>query len=484
MATSGMRDFLAGLRQMALCEDDSLPDGTLLEAYVHSKDKPALTVLVQRHSTMVWGVCRRILGAGQDAEDAFQATFVVLVRKAASIREREKVSNWLYGVAQQTAVRMRALRARHSGREKQVAAMPECAESERHLSTDLTAILDQEVSRLPDKYRTLIVLCDLEQKSRSAVAQQLGCPEGTVAGRLARARTLLADRLTRRGVPTSAAVLAAVFAALPASAAPAALITSTLQSATSGVLSATVAVLTNGVLKAMFLNKLKMGVVILLAALSVGAGGLLVYATTKSPAVEPIPIAAPAPVPDKEQKPAAKKPVNYKVTMTASAPQFQRPDPVNLPDFEYWEVKVQFKNEEKNEVVLYPFLKLNVFDVAGKPVPRDAFIGRGIYPPNILDNEVEPKFLVIAPGKTKDIVVNLGYHNSALEATGWHFKQPGTYKVEISYQFSLATFEKEYYRAPIIIEDKDLERAKLPQRLWNRALEMEKTVTVEVKVAK
>lgn len=484
MSTSGMRDFLAGLRQLALCDDDGLSDGTLLETYVQSRDEPALSALVRRHSTMVWGVCRRVLGGGQDAEDAFQTTFVVLVRKAASIRDRTKVANWLYGVAQQTAVRMRALRAKQGAREKQVGAMPEGFQFEQQLCNDLTPILDEELGRLPDKYRTLIVLCDLEEKSRSEVARQLGCPEGTVAGRLARARALLADRLTRRGVPTTAAVLAAVFAALPATAAPTALVASTINMATTGALSATVAVLTKGVLQSMFLNKLKLPVAILLAVLTVGAGGLLVYAATRTPVIEPAPIAAPANEPEKDKKPAAKKQVDPKITMVASAPQFQRPDPENLPDFSYWEVKVQFKNDGKEEAVLYPFLKVKVFDAAGKPVQRDAFIGRGLYPPNILDDEVEPKFLVVAPGKTKDIVVNLGYHNSALEAQGWHFKKPGTYKVEISYQFTRQGFEKEYYRAPIIIDDKDLQRAKQPQRLWNRAVEMQKTVTVEVKVAK
>src|SRR5262249_55080585 len=155
------------------------------EDYVSRRDEGAFVTLMRRHGPMVWGVCRRVLHSHHDAEDAFQATFLVLVRKAASIQPRQMVANWLYGVAHQTALNSRTTATRRKERERQVMDMPEPAAVEPGFGRDLQALLDKELSRLPDKYRTVIVLCDLEEKPRKEVARQLGCPEGTVAGRLA-----------------------------------------------------------------------------------------------------------------------------------------------------------------------------------------------------------------------------------------------------------------------------------------------------------
>src|SRR5207302_2960368 len=116
-------------------------------------DEAAFAALVQQHGPMVWGVCRRLLANHHDAEDAFQATFLVLVRKAASVVPREMVANWLYGVAHQTALKARATTARRRAREKQVPDMPEPAAAPQKLWDDLQPLLDQELSRLPDKYR-------------------------------------------------------------------------------------------------------------------------------------------------------------------------------------------------------------------------------------------------------------------------------------------------------------------------------------------
>src|SRR5260370_18701106 len=131
---------------------------------------------------MVWGVCRRVLRSHQDAEDAFQATFLVLVRKAGSVRKREMVGNWLYGVAHQTALKARATATKQFARERQVVDMPEPAVKEIDLSCEFQGVLDQELSRLPEMYRVGIVLCDLEGKTRKEAARQLGLPEGTLAG--------------------------------------------------------------------------------------------------------------------------------------------------------------------------------------------------------------------------------------------------------------------------------------------------------------
>ena len=202
---------------------------------------------------LVWGVCYRILRNNHDAEDAFQATFLVLVRKAASIVPKEMVGNWLYGVAHQTALNARATAARRKKRERQMSDMPQPEARHDDLWHDLQPLLDQELSRLPNKYRAAIVLCDLEGKTRKEAARQLGVPEGTIAGQLARARTMLAKRLARHGLGASGGALAAALSQNAASACVSPLVVSSTIKAVSlvaagkmvtGLISANVAALT------------------------------------------------------------------------------------------------------------------------------------------------------------------------------------------------------------------------------------------------
>src|SRR5437764_2768188 len=151
MATNPVNELLQNLRQSELLrEGEQHTDGQLLDSFVRCRDRVALEALVRRHGPMVWGVCRRVLRNHHDAEDAFQATFLVLVRKAASIRARELVANWLYGVAHQTALKARATAAKRKGRERQVTEMPEPAAAEQDLWQDLQPLLDADLSRLPD----------------------------------------------------------------------------------------------------------------------------------------------------------------------------------------------------------------------------------------------------------------------------------------------------------------------------------------------
>jgi RNA polymerase sigma factor (sigma-70 family) len=284
MATSEMSEVIQHLRRTVLLHDGAgLTDGQLLEDYISRHDETAVAALVRRHGSMVWGVCRRVLRNHHDAEDAFQAAFLVLVRKAASIVPRQMVANWLYGVAHQTALNARAAAARRKGRERQVTEMPEPAVTEQDLWHDLQPILDEELSHLPDKYRVAIVLCDLGGKTRKEAARQLGVPGGTVAGRLARARRMLAKRLTRRGVTLSGGALAAVLSKQAASAGVlTAVVFSTIKAAglfaTGQAISVNVAGLTEGVLKAMLITKLR----------SIAAGLLLVAVVGYGVAIRPL----------------------------------------------------------------------------------------------------------------------------------------------------------------------------------------------------
>jgi RNA polymerase sigma factor (sigma-70 family) len=280
MARSQTRKVLEHLRRAAfLREEARLSDGHLLGCFIERRDESAFAALVRRHGPMVWGVCRRVIRNHHDAEDAFQATFLVLVRKAASIVPREMLGNWLYGTASRTAWKARTMAARRRARES-LGEILEPAVVEQDLWGDVQPLLDEELSHLPGKYRATLVLCDLEGKTRREAAQQLGVPEGTVAGRLARARRMLAKRLSQRGVVLSSAALAALLAQNAASGfVPVAAVSATIQAAAliaagKGAAAASVTALTEGVLKAMLTSKLKLATAVLLAigVLTAGVG--------------------------------------------------------------------------------------------------------------------------------------------------------------------------------------------------------------------
>jgi RNA polymerase sigma factor (sigma-70 family) len=308
-----MSGVIRHLRRTVLLRDGArLTDEELLTDYISRRDEAALAALVHRHGPMVWGVCRRVLRNYHDAEDAFQATFLVFVRKGASIASRELLANWLYGVAHHTALKARATAARRKGRERQVLEMPEPAVAEQDLWRDLQPLLDEELSRLPDKYRVVIVLCDLEGKTRKEAARQLACPEGTVAGRLARARVMLAKRLARRGIGLSGGALAALVSQNVALAAvPASVVSSTIKAASllaagqaAGVVTAKVAALTEGVVQAMFTTKIKSVLAVVLVVGFALAGAGLLYRT---PAAEQPPDSGKvvqAPKPGEKEAPA------------------------------------------------------------------------------------------------------------------------------------------------------------------------------------
>ncbi len=270
-----------------------LTDGQLLERFVARREGAVFEAIVLRHGPMVWGVCRRVLRDHHDVEDAFQATFLVLARKAASVMPREKVGNWLYGVAYQTAMKARATRARRRGREIQAPHMPEPVEVRGEHPDVLPPELDRELSRLPEKYRFPIVLCHLEGRTHKEAASELGWPIGTLSGRLSRARALLARRLSRPGVPLSVGTLAVLLARDAASAGvPTRLIGPTVQfaslftagrAATAGMISAEVAALTGEVMKTMLLSKVRTVTALVLVGVTLAAGGTrLAYRSSTS----------------------------------------------------------------------------------------------------------------------------------------------------------------------------------------------------------
>jgi RNA polymerase sigma factor (sigma-70 family) len=278
MPDGQMHGIVEYIRGLVVAPDlASLTDSDLLERFRVQRDESAFEALVRRHGPMVLGLCRRILHDPQDAEDAFQATFLVFVRKSGSIAKPELLGNWLYGVASRTA--RVARKAAEKRRAKEDKAVPHEQRAEASLWQEFQPFLDYELSRLPAKYRVPVILCHLEEKSRHEAAQALGVPEGTLSSRLARARTLLAQRLARRcPTLTGGALFAGLGPQATAAALPASLVQTTVKAGmrvlggralSAGLVSAQVALLSEGVVRAMFLTKLK------IIATIVCLGGLL-----------------------------------------------------------------------------------------------------------------------------------------------------------------------------------------------------------------
>jgi RNA polymerase sigma factor (sigma-70 family) len=261
--------------------ESGLTDADLLQRYVHTRDEAAFESLVWRHGHMVLGVCRRVLGHEQDAEDAFQAVFLALARTAAGIKRGQSVAGWLYRVALRAAYRARR---RAGWRSTYALAAPPAVDgdpAEEAAWRELRPILDEEVGRLPDRLRLPFVLCYLNGKTTAEAALELDCPKGTVLTRLASARQRLRARLVRRGVGLSAVLLTASLTNRAAVAAPAQLVRPTVRAALlfstraaplTRIASPAVATLTQGVLRTMFFTKLKTGALVVVAVALVAAG--------------------------------------------------------------------------------------------------------------------------------------------------------------------------------------------------------------------
>jgi RNA polymerase sigma factor (sigma-70 family) len=244
-----------------------LTDAQLLELFLTrggADAEDAFAALVQRHGSLVLGVCRRMLPGSHDAEDAFQATFLILVRRAASIGRREQLTSWLYGVAVRTAKEARRRAARRQARERRLMDGRRVGPDHDEDQADLLPLLDEELNRLPPRYRAALVACDLEGRSRREAASQLGLPEGTLSTHLARGRKLLRDRLHRRGVSLGTGPMAGAARQLAEATVSDRLAATTVRAAmgyaaggiSAGSVPATVTALVEGVLKMMLMTRL------------------------------------------------------------------------------------------------------------------------------------------------------------------------------------------------------------------------------------
>jgi len=355
-----------------------LTDRQLLERFANQGDDRAFALLVRRHGPLVLSVCRRVLGSFHDAEDAFQATFLVLARKAGSGRWHESVGGWLFPVAFHLALKMKA----QAKRRRLDALEPDkiVAPAADAAPWELRTILDEELTRLPESYRAVVVLCHCQGRTRGEAAQQLGWKPGTVKIRLERARALLRARLTRRGLALSAGLVASALAEGSATALPSAtLVNSTVDAArefAAGKLSAALTIstaaaqLAEGALKAMMRAKLKIiGLVALvISILGTGAGLWTLRALADKPPPETAQAKAAVPAAVRPSAEARAEPENQpdikqlRVLLVAGGPtkeyQFLRRLLVNETDKKRAELSIFLQSGEKGAVQDVPAERL------------------------------------------------------------------------------------------------------------------------------
>jgi RNA polymerase sigma factor (sigma-70 family) len=314
MANTRHHPVLDYLRRVLGEPAGGVGDADLLRRFVGECDEAAFELLLWRHAAMVLHVCRQVLGDADAAEDAFQATFLVFVRKAGSISRRESLGSWLYRVAYRIALKARARLKPRSTAPEELDRLAAPAESEDVEQRELRRIVCEEVNRLPANYRAAVVACFFEGKTHEEAAKQLGWPRGTVAGRLARARELLHRRLRRRGVTLTMGALVAALTVRTAQAALAGLVDSVIHTArllaagqaAAAVVSPHVAVLAKGALQAMYWTKAKIAVIVLFLA-GLGGVGVSLLATPEQNQL-PIQSKAASASPPRWQPPADETP--------------------------------------------------------------------------------------------------------------------------------------------------------------------------------
>jgi RNA polymerase sigma factor (sigma-70 family) len=285
MADGRAKTVIRYIRELSAPADgEDAGDAQFLERFITGRDEVAYEAIVRRHGPMVLGTCLRVLNNLHDAEDAFQATFLILARKARSIGRPESLGGWLYRIAYRAALRAKTETSRRQARQSPLEDVPTSDSVPDLAWFELRPVLDEELNRLPRRYRDAVVLCYFQNRTYAEAARALGLAEGTVSSRLARARDLLRKRLTRRGLTLSSGLLVTLLSQKALTAAMPVAWRDSLKAAlpfaagkaVAGAVSGPVALLTEGVLQAMFLSRLRRVAVVLLtlALLGTGAGVL------------------------------------------------------------------------------------------------------------------------------------------------------------------------------------------------------------------
>jgi RNA polymerase sigma factor (sigma-70 family) len=277
MAAKALNGVFHRLRALAAVHTSrACNDRELLERFLTAEDEAAFTLLVERHGPMILGLCRRLLRDRHEADDACQATFLVLARKARSVRKQESLASWLHGVAYRVSISLRRQRARRVRRERSACKTAVQEPDDGLTWRELRPVLDEELQRLPERYRAPLILCYLEGKTRDEAAQELGAKPAALHGLLDRGRKLLRDRLTKRGLTLSAVLFTTALTEITARAALApGLVVTSAQAALAllrgamigeGLIGPHILSLVKEASKTMFMTKLKIGAALVVAA--------------------------------------------------------------------------------------------------------------------------------------------------------------------------------------------------------------------------
>lgn len=342
MSNGSLSSVLPVLQRMAPSVEETLCDEELLSRFVTARDENAFLALLQRHGPMVYGVCMRALSRSQDAEDAFQATFLLLATKAATLAQPERLGNWLYGVASRMALKARALR-RDIPPIQPEQDFPEDNDPAQAASFRESAqVLDEEMAKLPDRYREPLVLFYFQGWTQEEIAQALDCPRKTITTRLTRARDRLRGRLERRGITLTASILVTVLSHSSLSAVPSRLMATSLTAATKGMASPPVITLVKGAHRAMFLSKCKWLVFAIAGLILAGMGALqLTSVSATEPGRQPVF----KPVPEAKAPQAKITVANQPPVVVKTVPQAGSTD-VDATSTK--EIRVTFSKEMKN----------------------------------------------------------------------------------------------------------------------------------------
>lgn len=414
MSDRGLNKFMNRLRGFLPKQDAaSMTDADLLQRFIQQRDNAAFEALVRKHGPMVLGVCWRVLRNRHDAEDAFQATFLVLVSKATTLRSPGMIGNWLYGVAHRTALHAKDAAIKRRAKEAQAVARTETTEN---TGVELRSLLDGELQRLPDKYRAVIVLCELEGKTRKEAAEYLGWAEGTVASRLARGRFMLAKKLARHGLLLSSESLGIVLAQNELSACmPGSLQTSAVYAASlfaaghegAGLISVKTTVLMEGVLRMMLFSKLKTAAFTLL---TIGVVGLIASViplhiladqkTAQSPPAPATPIDKPA---ESVKKPEFRNAIGWS-WLESPRPRQEFGVSLSQANILGTGFSAIFEEDKVHALIIYMAFNPNqaaldyrpvAFDSEGKRTPLKSVGGGGHHNTRLVRYRLDPKELTI-----------------------------------------------------------------------------------------
>jgi RNA polymerase sigma factor (sigma-70 family) len=472
------------LRQIFRGDMATLRDAQLLQRFADVQDEQAFAVLVHRHGPLVLGVCRRILQSVHDAEDAFQATFLVLARRASAIRKPDSLASWLYEVAYRLARKMKADACKRRVRETKVQPPAPVAPVDL-TGRELQTILDEELQHLAAKYRQPLLLCYLEGLTQEEAAGQLGWPRGTLKRRLERGRELLKGQLSRRGLGLGAAIAVTLPAgealALPVSAtlgtntSHAATLFATRQIVPAGLITGRVVALAEATLKTLLSAKLKILVLALTVAM-VGAATLMWIRnegstpdqSAQAPARSELAQATAAPKAQLAAKQSA--PLQLSVEVPKEKPT------VSQFNGGQYQVTVHLKNLTDQDAVVWPYLTVKVLDGEGNAIQPSQRQGKYALRGGERSILEEMDFVTVQPGKAHAVQVrfgNLAMHDPEA-MVDYQVPGEGDYILEVNYQYDRTAVKKRFGEGA-----RDADRVDKP---WNRAVEFEKKVEVLIRV--